>query len=397
MSVKLGVVHCMRGLLDQVRVGTKCVCRTDIVRCVTHFVLRFSFCKFDASFPGLGTYPEGCRVNPSLTGHWRAGRHRVAWTLYGRVGQPVWVVLHGGPGSGSSPTMLQPFDLRCQQVLLVDQRGCGQSLPSGGHAPMGLHRLVEDLEALRQHLGIGRWSMLAGSWGAVVALAYAERHARHLERVVFRGAFSWRKRDMRRVYQPRWTPRGQRWDAGSIDQLLHRMRQLFHFGVRCDTARRALVDWQRLECRAAWRGAWRSWLASDSGAERSRVRQIMIRLHREWRRWQSARAGQLGWRPGRSRVIKAQVHFRMLTLARDRHRSSVRAGLNELRRHAVSVDWVHGQWDAVCDPQGARQLHARLEASQSRWHWVNAGHLADEPAIQQRLRERLRSSGRRAT
>lgn len=260
---------------------------------------------------------------------------------------------------------------------------------------MGLHRLVNDLEALRQHLGLGRWSLLAGSWGAVVALAYAERHARHLERVVFRGAFSWRKSDIRRVYQPRLTPLGQPWDYGSIDPLLHRMRQLFHFGIRCDMARRALVDWQRLECRAAWRGAWRAWLASASGRERSVRRPIVVRLQRDWRRWQSTRTGQQGGRPGRSLVIKAQVHFRMLTLARDRHRSSLRDGLLALKRHAVTVDWVHGQWDAICDPQGARQLHARLEASQSRWHRVNAGHLAGEPAIQQKLRERIRSSERR--
>ena len=335
-------------------------------------------------------------MNPRLTGHCRTGWHRVAWALYGQVGQPVWVVLHGGPGSGSSPTMLQPFDLRCQQVLLVDQRGCGRSFPSGGHAPMGLHRLVEDLEALRHHLGLGRWSLLAGSWGAVVALAYAERHARHLERVVFRGAFSWLRSDIRRVYQPRLTPMGQAWDKGSIDQLLHRMRQLFHFGVRCDTARRALVDWQRLESRAAWRGARRSWLASDSGPERSRVREVMTRLQREWRRWQSTRTGQPGGRPGRSLVIKAQVHFRMLTLARDRDRPSLRAGLLALKRQAVTVDWVHGQWDAICDPQGAHQLHARLDASQSRWHRVNAGHLAGEPAIMQKLRESLRPSERRS-
>jgi len=333
-------------------------------------------------------------VNPLHTGFLPAGRHRVGWALYGRAGQPVWVVLHGGPGSGSSQTMLEPFDLRCQQVLLVDQRGCGRSLPSGWHPPMGLHRLVDDLEALRHHLGIGRWSMLAGSWGAVVALAYAERHAGHLDRIIFRGAFSWRKRDIRQVYQPRVTPRGQPWDAGSIDQLLHRMRKLFHFGVPCDKARRAVVDWQRLEARAAWRGVWRSWLASDSEAERSSVRLVMIELHRNWRRWQSARASQMGWGSGRPLLIKAQIHFRMLMLARDLRRSSLRVGLHQLRKHAVSVDWVHGQWDAICDAQMSRQLHAHLLVSQSRWHVVNAGHLAVEPAIQQMLRELLCSYGR---
>lgn len=346
---------------------------------------------------GPGAFDQGEHVNPLLSGFLRCGRHRVAWALYGPIGRPVWVVLHGGPGSGSSPSMLEPFDLRCQQVLLVDQRGCGRSLPTGWHAPMGLHRLVEDLEALRQHLGIGRWSMLAGSWGAVVALAYAERHSEHLDCIIFRGAFSWRKSDIRQVYQPRLTPRGQPWDAGSIDQLLHRMRKLFHFGVRCDKARRALVEWQRLETRAAWQSVWRSWLASDTEAERSSVRLVMIELHRNWRRWQSARASQMGRGPGRSLLIKAQIHFRMLMLGRVLHRASLRAGLHQLRLHAVCVDWVHGQWDAICDPQLARQLHAQLSLGQSQWHLVNAGHLAVEPAIQQKLRELLWASVRRSS
>ena len=65
--------------------------------------------------------------------------------------------------------------------MLFDQRGCGRSTPAACDPVADLSanttpHLVSDIERLREHLGIARWSVVGVSWGTTLALAYAERH-----------------------------------------------------------------------------------------------------------------------------------------------------------------------------------------------------------------------------
>ena len=85
-------------------------------------------------------------------------------------GHPV-VVLHGGPGSGSQAGILRLFDLSRLRVVLVDQRGAGASGPRGGTRHNTTARLIADLEAVREQLGIARWGVVGGSWSAALPLA----------------------------------------------------------------------------------------------------------------------------------------------------------------------------------------------------------------------------------
>ncbi len=62
-------------------------------------------------------------------------------------------------------------------MILLDQRGCGQSSPRGSVKGNHTQALVDDLHALRLHLGIESWLVLGGSWGVALALAYASQHA----------------------------------------------------------------------------------------------------------------------------------------------------------------------------------------------------------------------------
>ena len=57
--------------------------------------------------------------------------HLLYFAQYGKATAPAAVVLHGGPGSGTSPSVLEWFDLSRQRVVLFDQRGAGQSQPQG--------------------------------------------------------------------------------------------------------------------------------------------------------------------------------------------------------------------------------------------------------------------------
>lgn len=104
-------------------------------------------------------------------------------------GKPV-VVLHGGPGAGCSPFMRRFFDPRAYRIVLFDQRGAGKSTPSGGLEANTTWDLVHDLEKLRVHLGIERWSLFGGSWGSALALLYAQSHPERVTELLLRGVFT---------------------------------------------------------------------------------------------------------------------------------------------------------------------------------------------------------------
>ncbi len=103
-------------------------------------------------------------------------------------GRPV-LVLHGGPGGGCSPFMRRFFDPAHYRVVLFDQRGCGRSRPTASvHANTTPH-LIADIAQIRDRLDIPRWLLFGGSWGATLALAYAEAHPDHVTGLILRGVF----------------------------------------------------------------------------------------------------------------------------------------------------------------------------------------------------------------
>ena len=104
------------------------------------------------------------------------------------AGIPV-VVLHGGPGGGCSPAMRRYFDPAHYRIVLFDQRGCGRSRPHASIAANTTWHLVADIERIRQTLGIGRWLVFGGSWGATLALLYAQSHPERAAYLVLRGVF----------------------------------------------------------------------------------------------------------------------------------------------------------------------------------------------------------------
>jgi proline iminopeptidase len=103
-------------------------------------------------------------------------------------GVPV-VVLHGGPGGGCSPAMRRYFDPTHYRVILFDQRGCGRSRPHASVEANTTWHLVRDIEALREALGIDTWIVFGGSWGATLALIYAQTHTTRVRHLVLRGVF----------------------------------------------------------------------------------------------------------------------------------------------------------------------------------------------------------------
>lgn len=107
----------------------------------------------------------------------------------GRQGGVPVMILHGGPGSGATPTMRRFFDPDYFRMIIFDQRGAGRSRPSGELGANTPDALVADIEKIRTHLGIDRWHVFGGSWGSTLALLYGETHPKKCMSLTLRGIF----------------------------------------------------------------------------------------------------------------------------------------------------------------------------------------------------------------
>jgi proline iminopeptidase len=129
------------------------------------------------------------------------GPHEIYFEQCGtRAGKPALVLL-GGPGGAINPTMRRFFDPTRWRVTLFDQRGCGKSRPNASLEDNTTWALVEDIERLRRHLGIEKWTVFGGSWGSTLALAYAIKHPDRVEALVLRGIFLITHREVQWFYQ----------------------------------------------------------------------------------------------------------------------------------------------------------------------------------------------------
>jgi proline iminopeptidase len=115
------------------------------------------------------------------------------------LGIPV-VFLHGGPGSGCRPSHRCFFDPELYHIILFDQRGCGRSRPYGALAHNTTANLIQDMEAIRQHIGIKQWLVFGGSWGTTLGLYYAHHFTERVSGLILRGVFLAREQDIDWVY-----------------------------------------------------------------------------------------------------------------------------------------------------------------------------------------------------
>lgn len=114
----------------------------------------------------------------------------VYWEEWGRADGVPALYLHGGPGGGLGTSAYRHrFDLGRMRVVALEQRGCGRSTPhaSDPAVPLTEHttaHLVDDVERLREHLGVEAWVVNGVSWGSTLALAYAQAHPQRVLGVV---------------------------------------------------------------------------------------------------------------------------------------------------------------------------------------------------------------------
>lgn len=271
------------------------------------------------------------------------------------AGVPV-LVLHGGPGGGCSPAMRRYFDPSVYRVVLFDQRGCGRSRPHAMVEGNTTWDLVTDIELIRTSLGIDRFILFGGSWGATLALIYAITHPNRAAHLVLRGVFLMTKAELDWFY------------GGGAGTFFPDLWQNFLAPIPEDE-RHDLI------------AAYHHRLFSGDQEEENRMARI-------WSNWENALAsvshdGFVG--EGPSDYSRA--------FARLENHYFQNAGflevdgwiLRELHRIAdVPADIIQGRLDMICPPQTAWTLAKVWEKADLRMIPL-AGHALSEPGISQAL------------
>lgn len=115
-------------------------------------------------------------------------------------GMPI-IVLHQGPGAGSEAYLRRFFDPQRFRIILFDQRGSGRSTPHFELANNNTSSLLEDIDAIRDYLGLSQFSLFGGGWGSLLALLYAEQYPQHINALILHQLFLGRQQDIDWFYK----------------------------------------------------------------------------------------------------------------------------------------------------------------------------------------------------
>ncbi|AXI56562.1 Proline iminopeptidase (plasmid) [Pseudoseohaeicola sp. NH-UV-7] len=270
-------------------------------------------------------------------------------------GIPV-VVLHGGPGGGCSPAMRRYFDPKIYRVVLFDQRGCGRSRPHASVKDNTTWHLVADIERIREDLGITSWIVFGGSWGATLALIYAQTHPVRVAQLVLRGVFLMTQRELDWFYGGGagafWPETWSRFaslipKAEQDDMITAYHRRLFSGDLGTET-----------QFARAW-SAWENALAS---------------IHS---------SGSAGESPGDyARAFARLENHYFINAGFLEFDGQILAHMDRIAHIPGYI--VQGRYDMICPPHSAWALAERWPAADLKMV-RNAGHALSEPGISAEL------------
>ena len=281
-------------------------------------------------------------------------------------GQPV-VFLHGGPGGGSTPFMRRLFDPEFYRIVLFDQRGCGKSRPHAELTDNTTAELVADMEKIRESLGVERWVVAGGSWGATLALAYAVTHPHRVSGLILRGVFLGGADEIHWLYQ------------GGAGAFFPEQWEAFEKEIPL-AERGSLLE------------AYHKRLTGENEIER-------MRAAKAWSAWEGHLSTLL---PSQSLVSSFTEPHKALSMSRietDFFVNNCYLQPEELLQNASALAGipgyiVHGRYDMVCRVKAAYALHKAWPDSQL-FVVQAAGHSATEPGISAALIDAQRQLARR--
>lgn len=287
----------------------------------------------------------------------RGDGHRVAYETSGNPGASPVVVLHGGPGSGSDAEQRRVFDPNAFHIVQYDQRGCGRSTPLGALHHNTTAHLIDDIEALRRHLGITSWVVAGGSWGSTLALAYAQRYPDRVRALVLRGVFLLRAADVAWFYR---------------DGARHMFPQAWD----------RFVDPVPHEERGDLLSAYGRLLSGTHGGQAAAVD--------AWLAWEQELSALRPTIPRASRTPAQRTAFAQIECHYFRHRgffasdTALLEGVPKIRH--IPATLIQGRYDVVCPMQGAWAL-ARAWPEAKLRVVPDAGHSSHESGIVHELVE----------
>ncbi len=147
----------------------------------------------------------------------------IYWETSGNLQGVPALYLHGGPGGGISGGYRRHFDPEKFLIVSFEQRGCGRSRPLATEADARLsanstQALIQDIEALRQHLQVKHWLLYGASWGTTLALAYAQAHPQRASALILAAVttttadeIDWITVQMRNIFPREWDRFAGRW------------------------------------------------------------------------------------------------------------------------------------------------------------------------------------------
>ncbi len=270
-------------------------------------------------------------------------------------GVPV-VVLHGGPGGGCSPAMRRYFDPNVYRVILFDQRGCGRSRPHASVRDNTTWHLVADIEKIRSALEIDTWMAFGGSWGATLALIYAQTHPERVRHLILRGVFLMTRTELDWFYGGGagkfWPETWARFVAPIPEGERKDLISAYH---------------RRLFC-------------GDMAQE--------IRFGRSWSAWENALAsihssGKSGESPGEyARAFARLENHYFLNRGFLEFDGQIQANMGRISH--ISGTIVQGRYDMICPPVSAWKINQLWSAGELRMI-RNAGHAQSESGISAEL------------
>ncbi|MXZ85844.1 MAG: prolyl aminopeptidase [Acidimicrobiia bacterium] len=299
-----------------------------------------------------GLFPE---IEPYDVGHLEVGDgNRVYWETCGNPEGKQAVVVHGGPGSGCTPTHRRFFDPALYRIVLFDQRGSGRSTPHAGDIATSLEpnttdHLVRDMEALRSHLCIDQWLVFGNSWGSTLGLTYGQRHPERVSEMVLVSVTTT--------------------DHEEIRWLYHGAGRLFP------------EAWERFHASAGVSGRDDDLVAAYYRLLNSPDLAVRERAAEEWCRWEDALVSSGEPNP-RYDDPRFQMAFARIVTHYFHHgawlepRQIIR---NADRLHGVPAVLIHGQLDYSAPLTTAQELARGWPDSEL--VVVDAGHLANDPTM----------------